>query len=263
MKKLSIILFLCAMISTSFAQLTLVHTFQSCDWLDIRGDLNLLGEPINRYVIRNGNSVQIYKPDFSLEKTVNVNLPSGYTLSSVSVSQHLYNTDNSYEFIVTATNPDVFSNQQYNNYYYLAIVNENGSILEDFGYAYTIMGGYNRIAGQLRFYVMKEMYSTNSTDTQYTVEIYSCSGNYSGVAPIESHNQLSPYPNPATSIINLPYELAQGTTAEMRIFNSNGQVVEVKQLGSHFNNILLNVDNYVPGIYFYEYNGNRGKFIVQ
>ena len=74
---------------------------------------------------------------------------------------------------------------------------------------------------------------------------------------------LLPYPNPASSIVNLPYEIPQGTTAEMRIFNLDGQLVDVKQIGSHFNNIQLNVDNYTAGIYFYEYNGNKGKFIVQ
>lgn len=255
MKKLSIILFLCAMISTSFAQLTLLHTFTSCDY-GVPG--NYVNESIDRYIIRDGNTIQIYKPDFSLEKTVTLNLPSGYSLINASVSQHLYNTDNSYEISITAANSSVLSNQQYDTYQYHAIVNENGSVLQNFGYAYMLSGSYCRIGGQLRYFLGKDTYNNGQS-----YEVYSCGGNYSGVTPVEAPNQSLPYPNPASSIINLPYELAQGTSAEMRIFNSNGQVVEVKQLGSHFNNILLNVDNYVPGIYFYEYNGNRGKFIVQ
>ena len=258
MKKLSIILFLCAMISTSFAQLTLLHTFPSYDYY-AAGDY--VNESIDRYVIQDGNTIQIYKPDFSLEKSITINLPSGYTLSSTNVSQHLYNTDNSYEISIIAINSSALSNQQYDNYHYYIIVNENGSVLQNFGYAYSLSGSYYRIGGQLRYVLSKMMYDGSTLSK--SLEVYSCSGNYLGIAPVEAHNQLLPYPNPASSIINLPYELAQGTTAEMRIFNSNGQIVEVKQLGSHFNNILLNVDNYVPGIYFYEYNGNRGKFIVQ
>lgn len=254
MKKLSIILFLCAMISTSFAQMTLLHTFNS--------SAGALGEGVvecmDRYSVLNNNTIQIYNPDFSLEKTVNVSLPTGYSILTFTTTKHIFNSDNSYEFFIVATNNNVTTNR-----YYAVMINESGSVIQTFGYKDVINGYCYRIAGQLRFVLNKGTYNSNTYSYDYVTEVYSCGGNYSGVAPVEAPNQLLPYPNPASSIINLPYELAQGTTAEMRIFNSNGQVVEVKQLGSHFNNILLNVDNYVPGIYFYEYNGNRGKFIVQ
>ena len=264
MKKIILFLLSFAVVSTSFAQMTLLHTFQSCEWFQSYGDADSYSnvESLDRYVIRNSNSIQIYKPDFSLEKTVNVNLPNGYTLSSVGVSKHLYNADNSYEITFLATNYSALQNQQYNNYYYSAIIDENGSVLKNFGYAYSMSGGYTRIAGQWRYYHMKKMYNANG-NLPYTVEVYSCGGNYSGIAPTEPSNMRLPYPNPASSIVNLPYEIPQGTTAEMRIFNLDGQLVDVKQIGSHFNNIQLNVDNYTPGLYLYEYNGNKGKFIVQ
>ena len=262
MKKIILFLFSFAVVSTSFAQLTLLHTFPSCGYFYTYGDANYLGESLNRYVIKNDNSIQIYKPDFSLEKTVNVNLPSGYVLSSISVSKHLYNTDNSYEIYISSTSATALSNQQYNSYYYCAIIDENGSVLHNFGNAYFASGSFIHIGGQLRFYFMKRMYDGTSYPP-YITEVYSCSGNYSGIAPTEPSNMLLPYPNPASSIVNLPYEIPQGTTAEMRIFNLDGQLVDVKQLGSHFNSIQLNVDNYTAGIYFYEYNGNKGKFIVQ
>jgi len=259
MKKIILFLLSFAVVSTSFAQLTLLHTFPSCEYFYTYGDANNLVESLNRYIIRNDNSIQIYKPDFSLEKTVNVNLPSGYVLSGISVSKHLYNTDNSYEIYITATSATAYSNQQYNSQYYCAIIDENGSVLHNFGNAYYASGVFIHIGGQLRFYFIKKMYG----ETSYITEVYSCSGNYSGIAPTEPSNMLLPYPNPASSIVNLPYEIPQGTTAEMRIFNLDGQLVDVKQIGSHFNNIQLNVDNYTPGLYFYEYNGNKGKFIVQ
>ena len=258
MKKIIFFLLSFAVVSTSFAQLTLIHTFNTYDYLLSQGDGGFLYEPINRYVIISGNTVQIYKPDFSLEKNITITLPNGYTLSSSAyVSQHFYNTDNSYEILVYATNS---SASDHNSQAYCAIINENGTVLQNFGYAYTMYGGYYRVAGQLRFVLEKMTYNGSITRS---AEIYSCSGNYSGIAPTEPSNMLLPYPNPASSIVNLPYEIPQGTTAEMRIFNNNGQLVEVKQLGSHFNSIQLNVDNYTAGIYFYEYNGNKGKFIVQ
>ncbi|MBR0053854.1 MAG: T9SS type A sorting domain-containing protein [Bacteroidales bacterium] len=257
MKKIILFLFSFAVVSTSFAQLTLIHTFNTYDYFLSQGDVGFLHEPINRYVIRSGNTVQIYKPDFSLEKNITITLPNGYTLSSAYVSQHFYNTDNSYEILVSASNS---SASDYNSRAYYAIINENGNVLQNFGYAYAMNGGYYRIAGQLRFVLEKTMYNGSITRS---AEIYSCLGNYLGIAPTEPSNMLLPYPNPASSIVNLPYEIPQGTTAEMRIFNLDGQLVDVKQLGSHFNNIQLNVDNYTAGIYFYEYNGNKGKFIVQ
>lgn len=262
MKKFFLFLFSFAVVSMSFAQLTLIHTFPSCGYFYTYGDANNLVESLNRYVIKNDNSIQIYKPDFSLEKTVNVNLPSGYVLSSISVSKHLYNTDNSYEIYISSTSATALSNQQYNSYYYCAIIDENGSVLHNFGNAYFASGSFIHIGGQLRFYFMKRMYDGTSYPP-YITEVYSCSGNYAGVASNEPANILPPYPNPATSIVNLPYEIPQGTTSEMKIFNLNGQLIEVKQLGSHFNNIQLNVDHYAAGIYIYEYNGNKGKFIVQ
>ena len=255
MKKLSVILFLCAMITTSFAQLTLLHTFDG----NVQAQGEYTTEPINRYIYRNNNTIQIYKPDFSLEKTVTVSLPAGYDITSIVITQHSFNSDNKYEFYISAHQTGAAASDHYS---YAVIVNDEGTVIHDFGYSYQLNGGCYKIAGQLRFVLLKYIYTGTST-IDYNTEIYSCAGSYTAIASKQTHDQSFPYPNPATSIINLPYELAQGTTAEMKIFNSNGQLVEVKQLGHHFNNITLNVESYLPGIYFYEYNGNKGKFIVQ
>ena len=255
MKKFVLFLFLYAVTSTSFAQLTLLHTFDG----NVQAQGEYITEPINRYIYRNNNTIQIYKPDFSLEKTVAVSLPAGYDFTLIITTQHFFNSDNKFEFFISAHQTGAVASDHSS---YAVIINDEGTVIHDFGYSYSFSGNCYRIAGQLRFVLLKNIY-TGTYTYNYSTEIYSCAGSYSGVAPIESHNQLLPYPNPTTSNINLPYELTQGTTAEMRIFNINGQLMEVKQLGSHFNNIMLNVDNYVPGIYFYEYNGNKGKFIVQ
>lgn len=244
-----------AVVSTSFAQLTLLHTFNG----NVQAQGEYISEAINRYIYRNGNTIQIYAPDFSLEKQVSISLPAGYEINNVITSQHFFNSDNMYEFFITAGQTGSPASDHYS---YSAIINDEGSTIYNFGYTYIFNGGFYKIAGQLRLVLLKYIYTGSST-WSYTTEVYSCGGNYSGIASNEPANMLPPYPNPATSIVNLPYEIPQGTTSEMKIFNLNGQLIEVKQLGSHFNNIQLNVDHYAAGIYIYEYNGNKGKFIVQ
>ena len=109
------------------------------------------------------------------------------------------------------------------------------------------------------------VYHSSINTSQYIYDIYSCSGNYTGnsVKLYESDNQLAPYPNPTTNIINLPYKLEKGTTNVMNIYTINGQFVESYNLGSDFEMITLDVNNYPKGVYVYEYNGKSNKFIVQ
>ena len=94
-------------------------------------------------------------------------------------------------------------------------------------------------------------------------EIYSLPGNMpNSITKFNSPNTQMPYPNPINTIINLPYILNDGQTSIMSIFNSNGQLIEQKQIDSVFDKILLNVESYQHGVYVYEYNGISNRFIV-
>jgi hypothetical protein len=62
--------------------------------------------------------------------------------------------------------------------------------------------------------------------------------------------------------ISLPYKLQQGETSVMRILNTNGQLIETKNIGSDFEQIQLNVSNYRKGMYIYEVNGVSQRFVV-
>lgn len=255
MKKVLFIFGSLLLIVTSFAQVSLLHTFNG----NVQAYGEYTTENLNRYIYHTDNVIQVYKPDFSLEKSVTVSMPAGYTISVCTATQHFFNSDNKYEFFISAVQTGAASS---NNYSYAFIVNDEGTIVHNFGYSYGFSGNCYKIAGQLRFVLLKYIYTGTST-LNYSTEVYSCSGSYSGIAPNESSNKVLPYPNPASTIINLPYKIDQGSTTEMRIFNSNGQLIEVKNIGSHFNSIQLNVERYTPGLYFYEYNGNSEKFIVQ
>ena len=132
------------MISTSFAQLTLLHTFDG----DVHAQGESITEPINRYIYRNNNTIQIYKPDFSLEKTVSVSLPAGYEITIFTTTQHFFNSDNKYEFFILAHQTGTAASDHYS---YAVIINDEGTVIHNFGYAYSFGGNYYRIAGQLRF----------------------------------------------------------------------------------------------------------------
>ncbi|MDR1678374.1 MAG: T9SS type A sorting domain-containing protein [Prevotellaceae bacterium] len=71
-----------------------------------------------------------------------------------------------------------------------------------------------------------------------------------------------PYPNPANTIVTLPYKLAQGKTSVMNIYSTSGQLIESKQIDSVFDRILLNVSGYAKGIYLYEANDVSNRFFT-
>lgn len=249
---LSIALLLCSF--TTIAQVNLLHTFNG----STTTAAGYYVEKIDRYICSEGNTINIYNPDFSLEKSITVGVPAGYSISSTSLSQHTFNSDDKYEICVYSSKSD---GQNYNSNMRAMIVNEDGALIKDLGYAYSLYGSYTIIDDQLRFIVTK-LFFDGSTVSQ-TTEIYSCNGSYTEVSSNSTIPNSKPYPNPTSTIINIPYDIPQNTISEMKIFSSNGQLIDVKTIGSHFNHIQLNVQDYQPGIYLYEYNGIREKFIVQ
>lgn len=252
MKKLFLTFAVAIIATTLFGQVNLLHTFNGN--VAVQGYIT---ENLDRYVFRTDNTVQIYNPDFSLEKTANITLPSGYTISTITATKHLINNDDKYEFLITATASNYNDMTRYG---YAFIVNEDGNVIKEFGYSYLYSISLNQVNGQLRLILLETVYGTPMT---YKTYVYSCGGVYTSIADIDESDNLLPYPNPATEFVTLPYELEQGSNAEMRIFNVNGQLIESKNIGSHFDNILLDISNYQSGIYFYEYNGKSNRFIVK
>ena len=82
------------------------------------------------------------------------------------------------------------------------------------------------------------------------------------VSELKISDVQSSYPNPSKTIINLPYSLEKGQSAIMKIYKTNGQLIEQKLINSTFNKIRLNVNSYQSGVYIYEFNGISKKFVV-
>lgn len=98
--------------------------------------------------------------------------------------------------------------------------------------------------------------------TSYT-EVYSVDGYDLNEKIMASSFFGHAYPNPARNTISLPYNLNKGEQAEMLIYDVNGKMIEKKMIDSTFDKILLNVESYTPGIYFYSVNGVSHKFVVR
>ncbi len=246
------------------AQINLEHTFDgNVSWggrYYIEQDLY----PQDNYSVRivNGNSyvLKIYNADYSLQSnnTYNFTPPTGYVINTVSISRKIFNTDDNYEFEVTYHNTSVNDNTRTK----IILYNQSGSIIKDFGSAhYAHFESLHVANNQYRLKVLKQYY--DGSNITHKSEIYSVPGTPpSGVSNHKVSQIEPPYPNPANSIITLPYQLKEGEMSVMRIFNMNGQLIETKQVDYVFDKILLNVSGYAKGIYIYEINGVSNRFIV-
>ncbi len=268
LKKLCFLLCFNYFASISFGQVTLEYTFPTSSTSAFHADFEYINESTDLYIIPSANNqLKLYNSDYTLYKTINLNLPSGYSLQQAySIGKHIINTDDKVELSVSAINSNAFSNQEPNNYSTMLIINEDGQVIHNFGYNYLIsFTSLIRTNNQLKLALL-EYHQENNNTTTYHYSVYSCSGNYSpedAVSEPHSNSTMHPFPNPTMSRINLPYKLEEGKTSSIRIYNLNGQLMDTFNIGSDFEFISIDVSNYAKGVYVYEYNGISNKFVVQ
>lgn len=263
-------------VQMSQAQITLEHTF-----LNERVNFNIglpNGQP-NYFmdeviypessfyfseVLGNSYHIKIYNPDYSLHSNLTYNFtpPAGYKVAAVFPSKNLYNTDDNYEFVVTFIKTTYVS---YDNEYYKVILYDiNGNVIKDFGLgnSLSVNSYFYIINNQYKLIVYRTVYDANHISITQS-EIYSVPGTPPSTAlKSATISTLQAYPNPANTIVTLPYQLKQGETSVMRIYNMDGQLIESKQLDSVFDKILLNVSGYPKGVYVFEVKGVSSRFVV-
>lgn len=200
------------------------------------------------------NSLKIYGLDHSLESTNTISVPSGYEMYYfMQPSKYLYNDNDKVEFVAIFKKTD-------ESVYITQVQDQDGNSLVQLN-GYVSLSNY--IANNTFKMRATYMESINAND-EYKEEIYSLGGTVpTGVSLIKSTSKKNPYPNPSNTTINIPYELNGSNVAILNIYNSNGQIIETKKIDSYFNEIKLNVSNYKPGIYMYEYNGVTNRFLVK
>ena len=245
---------------TANAQINLMHTFDgSISW-------NWYSPTINYYTGVNitTKQVNLYNEDYSLYKSVTVTPPAGYDIANTSnFSKNIVTTDGKITFFVFFTN---FSTDA-NSTYAIKLYDENGTVVKDFGYSASYSINIHSVSNnKYRLSFLRLSYNPYPTNPIYKTEIYSLPGTAPTPTNVKSmqieNTSMPPYPNPANTIITLPYQLKQGEMSIMRIYNINGQLIETKQIDSVFDKILLNVSGYAKGMYLYEVNGVSNRFVV-
>lgn len=266
MKKIILyISFLFLGLGSTNAQINFEHTFTTksgFDWFvsNTNGIMYVFTDTLT-------NQVKIYNTDYSLYKSVSIDRPVGYYVSICLPSEKLFDTDSQIEFLCTyedsqyncSVNPCVYTTISK-----AKVFNEDGSILKDFGTFNKSTDGGEIINNGSEYKLILRWYTQSNGESDY--DIYSLPGSLpAGYTTLRSASldQPAAYPNPATTIINVPYILAGGETATLIIYNEAGRQIDQKIIDSAFNSLRLNVTDYAHGLYIYKYNNMSGRFIVK
>jgi hypothetical protein len=235
------------------AQITLEHTFEEGVGVTLYGSGYVTGAYDDDY---SSCTVTIYNSDYSLYKQVTFHSHEGYERINID----------------GCISPDLIFTEHYGEYYdpeievvkwcsREIIYDSNGNIIKDWGDNTSVELVNMEMDvpvnnNKLVFWLYDE-----ETGQEYT-EIYSIDG-YESTSEKTIRSFSHAYPNPAKSTISLPYNLNKGEQAEMLIYDVNGKMIEKKTIDSTFDKILLNVESYTSGIYFYSVNGVSHKFVVR
>ena len=264
MKKIVLLITCCIVCLGVKAQINLMHTFEGN--VSVFSDSyymdNIITFPEKCYVkLELGNNNEyyratVYDTDFSINNVETFNLPSpptGYSIYS------FFNNDDYYEYLMVFGRYDLYDDNRNK----MILYDHNYNVIKDFGSSYSISasschstGGTAHIIDNYRiFSVTRQNASYNSfTDIYYILGVDNISENI-----VESSK--APFPNPANQIVYIPCESQKD--AIISIFDINGKLIETKQGNCSNDGFLLDVKNYPPGIYIYECNGERNRFIKQ
>ena len=256
MKKLITILVFVVLTITLKAQIDLEHTY---------GTLYLNNTTLSKggfkYAYYDASKIYIYNSDHSVYKTINLQIPSGYSsnnayFTNIYVSDHLFNSDDKIEYIVR------YNNGSANK---LQIENEDGNILKTWDFNETPY--YSVIYTENNIYKLLISLYTTPNQTQ----VYSLPGTLAKSNELKNNKDEigNPYPNPTVSNIVIPYELPENTNeATLSIYTVDGKEIRQYTVGKMFDNFILNTSDMMKGIYLYNINGKNfnsemKKFIVE
>ena len=267
MKRLLLLVLLLSALFAN-AQITLLHTFEedgatACSPTIIEDvgvyyySTDSIDDPANYHY--HYTTYYFYDSEFNLYWSHQFTV-ARYSSINLFPTRHLIDTDDELEFIVNESEMMASGYSRVHSY----IMGEDGTIIYDFNNAKEQVVGssfeFVLVNNEIRLLRNVSYYDIGTPDNE--LEVYGTGGNYSAEEFHLVVNSVA-YPNPARSIITIPYELAEGETATMSIYNLNGQLIERFEIGPRFNQVQLNVNSYSPGVYLYEYKGRSNKFIVQ
>ena len=252
MKKILLGLIMLATAATINAQIELEHVFNGIisadEDMEVDRQMWLKNTTYAIYNTTNGEQVDIdiYNVDFSYRTTLKD--LHGFD-GLLCVAENIFTNDKAICYVEGDS-----ANK-------ISIIREDGTVIA------TIFTGNNisyfflrKVGEQYKFIVVDCNYKTET----YKTYIYSCPGNGEMVTNVQNvpvKVKRNAYPNPATDLVMLPYEVNAATS--MKIYDMQGKLVERKFLDKNKQELQLNVKNYPSGMYFFEVNGESNSFIVE
>ncbi|OJV47910.1 MAG: hypothetical protein BGO40_06995 [Chryseobacterium sp. 39-10] len=236
----------------SFGQIELEHSFE----LD-QAVLNYSDSQDLKYVSLKESQITIYNSDYSIYKTFNIQIPTGYNriyLSSYddfpfNVSKYVFNNDNKLEFFL-------FLDGDYPTKKVM-IFNEDGNIIKDFNgnYQYELVTVYHDNIQNKN----KLKMGRNDDAGKITFDIYNLPTTELSSKEIQRKNKLSAFPIPTNKILNIINP--ENGTNKIEIFDTSGKLVLNKSFLSSENKISVDIENLPKGIYVYKIGDLSSKFI--
>gem|GEM_PF-1385346 len=209
----------------------------------------------DQYVSQHVNdSIYIYDENYCLKKQIFLEEDADI------IAKNVFSTDGKICFVYKKDHgsyPDVKST--------IIIIDEDGKIVDNID-----LQGFNETGVYLVFIngmyklIVSECSYADGVCIFYRTHIYSCPGNGETTTSVENvpaKVKRNAYPNPASDLVTLPYEVDGATS--MKIYDMQGKLVERKFLDESKQELQLDIKDYTSGMYFFEVNGESNSFIVK
>lgn len=235
-----------------FGQINLEHSFDLQE-----GILNYSDSQDLKYVSLKGSQIYIYNSDYTVYKSFNIQIPSGYEYINLSfydefpfnVSKYIFNDDSKLEFFV------FFSGQYPASK--IIVFNEDGNIVKDFdgNYQYELVTIFHDNVQNKN----KLKMGRNDETGKITFDIYSLPTSDLSSKEINTKNKISAFPIPTNKILNVINP--KNGASKIEVFDTSGKLLLNKYFTNSENNIVLDVENFKKGIYIYKVGELSSKFI--
>lgn len=165
------------------------------------------------------------------------------------------------------TSETIEINEQVVNEIYLSVLGQDQiQFSEDVIAQLEIIAAQCPLAGGNAVFRARAILSLITGETQYD-DVNICL--QAGIILRESAKKITSnlYPNPANNTVTLVYELPEGSTAELLLFNSVGMLQWKQQLDIGMTQMNFSTEQLTPGIYHYRIKSNsdfqlNGKLVI-
>lgn len=252
MKKAMLLFVLMTIMVTSRAQIYLENTYPASTGLT---NLAVSGYKYFLMDIANNQCV-LYNMDHSVWKTINLSVPDGMYLYDVNnVSETLFNTDNKVELAYIYYAYD--SALLYYTYYTRVVAEDGTELFSIPGCSYLQVKSSGSSGTKLLAYV----YDYSIVNWTINTLVYSIPGHLpiGGMSETGGVYLNGAFPNPASSMVTIPYKLPDGTNnAEIRLLNAAGQVIKRYTVDRTFHELVIQTADLPKGAYVYLLKSDQG-----